>query len=177
MSTSSAVRLKEMYISAWLRVPGVDYENQAVATKLFYFAYGNTTMYNDGGLTLRGSGEQAVVSSMTLRAFVSPDATSGSVNYYHNTGSTKTFTVGDWHHVEMLVKTGTPDRADGSLHVWLDDELVMAHPNVKFLDSGDGFTQGFFQAEWAPVWGGVGGTRTRDDYIQVDNFYVSGLAQ
>ena len=121
------------------------------------------------------------MSSMQLYAGVSygdnRDPEDGVIkNYYQNAGS-RQFTVGEWHHIEMLVNVGSPDQANGSLRVWLDGELVLRHDGVKHLDSDYDFTQGIFQAEWAPVWGGVGGVRTRDDFMQVDNFYISGMAQ
>lgn len=183
MNISAATPMQEMYISARIRIDGTDFENQLVGTKLLYWAYGNAYNTNDATVYLRnGTGSQAVMSEMQLFAQVSPgdnrDPNDGVVrNLYQNTGSSRRFTVGEWHLLEILANVGTPDRADGSLKIWLDGELVMHHGDVKHLDSDYDFTRGFFQAEWAPVWGGVGGVRTRDDFMLVDNIYVSGLPQ
>jgi hypothetical protein len=183
MTVSDATPLQEMYVSAWIRIAGSDFENQAVGTKLFYWAYGNAYNTNDATVYLRGeTGSQAILSQMQLFAQVSPgdnrDPDDAVVrNLYQNTGSSRRFTVGAWHHLEMVVNVGTPDRADGSIKIWLDGDLVLSHSDVKHLDSDYDFTRGFFQAEWAPIWGGIGGTRTRDDFMQVDQFYVSGVPQ
>src|SRR5438034_3608788 len=32
-----------------------------------------------------------------------------------------------------------------------------------------------FRSKFWPYWGGGGGTRTRDDYVQVDHVYLSGI--
>jgi hypothetical protein len=173
-----APRYRRLYI-AWVgRIGERGFENHRVATKLFYFGYGNTAQLNDGGLTLaNGSGIQAVQSRMQLRAFVSPadDRKAGSVTYGPNMRRSLPVRTGSWHLIEMLLSVGTPDRADGMLRVWIDRRLALNYDAVQYLDSAHGFTDGFFQMEWAPVWGGTGGVRTRDDHLEIDHIYVSGL--
>ena len=172
-----APRYRRLYIAWFGRIGDRGFENHRVATKLFYFAYGNAAQSNDGGLTLaNGRGVQAVQSQMQLRAFVSPadDRKAGSVNYHPNMRRAMSVKAGSWHLIEMLLFVGTPDRADGMLRVWIDRRLALNYTGVRYLSSDFGFTDGFFQMEWAPVWGGTGGVRTRGDHLDIDHIYVSG---
>ena len=74
----------------------------------------------------------------------------------------------------MYANVGTVDHYDGIKRVWIDGVLVTEYTNVKFLDSRYNFIRGFYEAQWTPVWGGTGGTKTRDDFMLLDHLYVSG---
>jgi hypothetical protein len=179
-SITSAKRFREVYVSFNARIERSDFENQAVGTKLFYFSYGNTNQVNDAFLMLRnGTGGQAIQQEMELTMYVSPtdDREGGSYPYRQNVNSTLKFRAGDWQFVEVQVKLGTPNQSDGQVRVWINGTLITDHRGVKFLDTDYDFTQGVFGLQWSPVWGGVGGTRTRDDSMVVDNLYASGILQ
>jgi hypothetical protein len=177
---SERPRYKEIYISFLARIEKPDFENQAVGTKLFYVGYGNTAQTNDAFLMLaNGTGKQAVQSEMGLTMYVSAsdDREGPSFPFNPNLSGAPKFRAGVWQHVEVLLKVGTPNNANGSVRVWLNGAPVSSHQSVKFLDFDYNFVQGFFEFKWAPVWGGVGGTRTRDDSVLLDRLYVSGLRQ
>ena len=93
---------------------------------------------------------------------------------YQNVNTAPLFTAGSWHLVEVYANVGTVDHYDGIARVWVDGTLVTERKDLKFLDSRYDFTQGFYQAEWTPVWGGVGGVKTRDDFMLLDHLYISG---
>jgi hypothetical protein len=170
-------RYKELRLSTRVRILGKDFENQAVGTKLWYVGYGNKVNDNDAFLMLQGSGTQSIMSAMKLNVYVSPDQTSGSIGIQQNVDTRALFTVGSWHDVTVYLNTGTPDRADGIVQVWIDGTLVTDRKDVQFLTSKDSFTQGFFSWQWTPVWGGMGGTRTRNDTMQIDHIAASGVLQ
>jgi hypothetical protein len=171
-----ANREREIYVSTHVKIEKGDFENQKVGTKLWYVGYGNTNQTNDAYLMMHnGTGAQTVQSSMKLIMYVSPtdDREGGSVGIYPNR-SDKQLTAGQWHHVEVYLNVGTPNQANGTVKVWIDGELVTERTDVKFLDSDYGFTQGFFNFQWTPVWGGNGGSRTRTDDLLLDHLLVAG---
>jgi hypothetical protein len=175
LSTSSP-RYRRLYVSLWLKIPGADFQNQAVGTKLWYVAYGNTVQDNAGFLLLQGTGATALQSAMKLQLYLSEtdDADGPSHAHGQNVDSRALVTVGAWHHLEVTLDAGTPDHADGAYRVWVDGVKVSESTAQKYLDSRHSFTQGFFMWQWTPVWGGMGGTRTRDDHLLVDHVYISG---
>ena len=170
---------REIYVSAWMKIPTADYENQAVMTKLFYFAHGNQTgSLNDDFFGLKGNGSNSIVTSMEVVFYNSQadDATGegSGMPRYQNVTTAKLFTTGVWHRIELYANVGTVDHYDGIVKIWVDGTLVTSYTNLKFLDSRYSFTQGFVEGSWAPIWGGVGGTKTRDDFLDMDHFYISG---
>jgi hypothetical protein len=42
------------------------------------------------------------------------------------------FIPGRWHHVVQEVWLNQPDRADGLIRMWVDDQLVLEQPNLRF---------------------------------------------
>ncbi len=85
----------------------------------------------------------------------------------------KLFTAGAWHRIELYANVGTVDQYDGIVKMWVDGTLVTSYTNLKFLDSRYSSPRDSTRAV-GPVWGGVGGTKTRDDFLDMDHFYVSG---
>jgi hypothetical protein len=67
----------------------------------------------------------------------------------------RTLPHGRWHHIEMLLRGGTPGFRDGSFEMWVNGE--------KYLDvrgqgiqppEARGRLQGFRGVKWNPTWGG-----------------------
>jgi hypothetical protein len=177
---ANATVYREVYLSFWAKIPTADFENQAVYTKLIYFAHGGdgTGQKNNDVIALKnGTGSRAMMSSMEIvfSTSTADDRTgdNGSAPRYQNINTTKKFTTGAWHQVEVYAKVGTVDNYDGVKRVWIDGVLVTEYTNVKFLDSRYNFVRGFYEAQWTPVWGGTGGTKTRDDFMLLDHVYVS----
>jgi hypothetical protein len=93
---------------------------------------------------------------------------------YQNVSSAKVFTAGTWHTVELYANVGTVDQFNGTVRIWVDGVLVTQYTNLKFLDSRYSYTRGFYEGDWTPVWGGTGGSKTRDDFMLLDHLYLSG---
>jgi hypothetical protein len=95
-------------------------------------------------------------------------------NIPQNVDVSKVFTIGPWHHFELVLELNNPGQANGTLKWWVDGGLIMDYSDVTYIIPGA--TSGFQGFKIDPVWGGMGGTRTRDDYMQVDHLYVSGVS-
>jgi len=82
--------------------------------------------------------------------------------------------VGTWHTYEILMERNTVvDVADGTFKMWLDGTQVFNLTNVIYWKTG--MAQGFHNKKLDTIWGGGTGTKTRDDYLQWDDIYISGV--
>jgi hypothetical protein len=175
---------REVYVSFRAKIPTANFENQAVGTKLFYLSHGGDGTYatNDEFLVLYNGDQQKLMSSMQLAYYTaeSDDRDTAEVNggsgvpRYQNVNTTKRFTCGVWNQIELYVNVGTPNNHDGIVRVWIDTVLVTEYTDIKFLDTDYNYTHGVYSGQWTPIWGGVGGTKTRVDFMLIDHFYVSG---
>jgi len=75
--------------------------------------------------------------------------------------------------MEFVLQLNTIGQANGVFRWWIDGTLVMDYRDMIYVDAANPL--GFFTFKFWPYWGGGGGTRTRDDYIQVDHLYLSGI--
>jgi len=67
-----------------------------------------------------------------------------------------------------MKKASASGVADGQVRWWVDGVLAANYTNAKLR--GDMFSEFHF----SPVWGGLGGTKARDEYLWVDHIYLSG---
>ena len=63
--------------------------------------------------------------------------------------------------------------ADGTFKMWIDGIKITDVSNVEWRVAGR--TNQFFQWTWNPTWGGIGGTKSRNDFVMIDHVYMSGL--
>lgn len=78
--------------------------------------------------------------------------------------------LGAWHQLEWHVRYAGPDTsAAGLVEWWLDGALQGRYADLR-TPGGAGFTE--FQI--APTWGGMGGVKTENDHICVDQAEVRG---
>jgi hypothetical protein len=71
--------------------------------------------------------------------------------------------LGVWHRIEVLMNSPA-----GSLKWWVDGKLVGSYTGVPYP------SYGFFQTEFSPTWGGVGGSnKTENDYFWFDQVHIS----
>lgn len=166
------VMKKKLYISFWVRVVGPDFENHAVLTKMGFIGYGESTSRarNQGFFTLEGTGTQGVASSWIVKFRQQNHV---SRNLSPNVNRSKVMTAGRWHRWEAVLELNTLGRANGIFKMWIDGVQIMDYRDVVYITSGN--TNGFHGWKWNPTWGGAGGTKTRDDYIEIDHVYMSGL--
>ena len=165
-------QLTKMYVSVWIRMLGTDFENQIVGTKIAFIGFGRdaSTALNDGCLFIPGDGVQGVHSSFNLDF---REQNNVARVLAQNRDTSKVFTIGQWHHFELALELNTLGAADGRLRWWVDNQLILDYSDVVYILPGA--TGGFQGFKIDPVWGGLGGVRTRDDFMQVDHIYISGL--
>lgn len=163
---------RAVYFSAWVRLNGVDYENHAVGTKAGFFAYGlkGSGAENQGFLMIRGDGTQSIASTWRI-AFYQQGHVSRNLNQNVNTG--RVIRAGAWQHWELVMELNTIGSANGVLKMWVDGAPVLDYRDVVYATADN--PAGFYAYKWNPTWGGMGGTRTREDAIDFDHIYISGV--
>lgn len=72
-------------------------------------------------------------------------------------------TLGVWHKIELYFKYST-----GVVRWWLDGTLIGDYSNLTFPSSGC-----FAEFQFSPTWGGVGDTKTENDFFWFDDAYIS----
>lgn len=168
---------REIYCSTTLKVGDVDFQNQAVGTKLFYIAYGGTENNNQFFFLLRnGTGGIAIQSSIRLEvqtrtAYYPP----GHPNPTGDWQTTYFMPTGQYVQLELQMILNTDGVSNGIIRVWADGVFVFEVLNAVFINSSANALTGFREINVTPVWGGVGGTRTREDYMYWDKIYISGI--
>lgn len=80
---------------------------------------------------------------------------------------------GQWHRVELVIRTNSAGNADGQYHCWLDGVKVAEYRDVLYVGPGEG--REWIGIQWAPSWGGLGGTVAHEQWMDMDHLYVSGL--
>ena len=168
------VEKSAIYLSIWLRVAGPDYENQKVGTKMGFLGYGQDPEVganNQGYFLLEGTGQrQAVQREFRMRfyqqGFVQRVLT-------QNTDRRALLRAGQWHHLEVVATVNETGGRNGTFKMWIDGRMVMNYSNMVFRTAARPFQ--FTSWKWNPTWGGREGTRTRDDYIEFDHIYLSGI--
>jgi hypothetical protein len=184
LGSTSGTRYRQVYCSLRFTLPGADFQCQEEITKFVYFGYGNTSNDNDSFFGLAGNDDPTPRSAFRFVALISPcdNLDGGSLRFNANRTTSSLVTCGPEHQVEVYQHVGTVDQHDGTFKLWVDGILTHEYSpatgnGVKYLDSRHDFTQGIFNAQWTPVWGGNTGiaARTRTDHILLNHLYVAGI--
>ncbi|MFU8806392.1 MAG: hypothetical protein ACNA8W_21450, partial [Bradymonadaceae bacterium] len=177
--TDDYAQYDKVYFSQHIRLEGDSYENQNVGTKLGFFGCGRATgtASNDLFPFLLGSG---IRDAFTVD-FRQQNVTSRNLG--QNVDSSALMTAGDWHHWEILMEVNDIAsnymddqdrlRSNGTLKWWINGVLIMEHTDVAYRT--EAHPRAIWDYKWNPTWGGIGGDRTRDDYIDVAHVYISGV--
>lgn len=157
----------------WLRIEGQDYENQAVGTKMGFIGYGGDPerqARNQGFFLLKGTGRQMVGDRFPLLFLQQGhvDRTLGP-----NRNRREPITVGRWQHWEAYFALNDMGRNNGVFRLWIDGVLTSEYTDVVYITPRA--PSGFHGYHWNPTWGGMGGTRTRRDFMLIDHVYLSGV--
>jgi hypothetical protein len=168
-----------VYISLWIKIAGNDYENQAFGTKLGFLASAlppSRGAGTQGYFLLAGTGDQRAEPSFRVAfhqetGFVRAGGFTRRLE--QNRSQARLMTCGVWHHWEVYLSLNTLGQANGVLKWWIDGTPVLEYGNITYIFGQN--TMGFWQWKWNPTWGGMKGVRTRDDFILIDDLYMSGL--
>lgn len=80
--------------------------------------------------------------------------------------------VGQWVHFEFLFVCNTPGVADGSFDMWVNGQRWFHLTGIRFV--GSGHRRGFSWLQLSPTYGGGGNPVPKNQFIDIDQFYVSG---
>jgi hypothetical protein len=170
---------EKVYFSMWLKLDGSSYENQAVGTKMGFFGAATPTTYatHNTWFFLKGTGRQTTASEFRLEVHQSFDGPGGPRERVRslpqNVDRSRVMTAGVWHQWEAVLELNTPGQSNGVFKWWIDGRLVMSYSNMTYT-YGD-FTNGFYDFNFNPTWGGTGGVKSKDDAILIDHIYMSGI--
>lgn len=191
-------KYRSVYLSFDVLLEGTDWEAGTTNTKLFYLGYGMLSGDNDAAIMIRELGQAPLrilknyplyvgVSLGDARDSVGNDLKPQQPKSQNVAGqeATRPLTVGIKHHVEWVFDLGTVDSSNGKIDVWIDGTHIISYTGLATRNSSDSkltrppetATYGVFNLSWAPVFTSFSGAgpKTRDDFLVLDNVYVSGV--
>ncbi|MGH7589959.1 MAG: hypothetical protein ACREL2_00855, partial [Gemmatimonadales bacterium] len=78
-------------------------------------------------------------------------------------------TLGQWHRIEWFLSYNTTTNPpNGIMRWWLDGKLIGDYSNVLFAGGP------FADYKVSAIWGGIGGTKTENDFYWYDHVHISG---
>ncbi|MDZ4865555.1 MAG: hypothetical protein SGJ01_19240 [Gemmatimonadota bacterium] len=168
----------KVYITFWLKIKGLDYENQTFGTKMGFLA---SALPTSGAGTqayflLGGNGSQVPRSNfiVNLHQETGFQSAGGFTRVLsQNVNQQALMRTNVWHQWEAVFELNTLGVANGKFKWWIDGILVCDYTDVTYIFGSN--TNGFWEWKWNPTWGGTAGTKTRDDFIDIDHTYISGV--
>ncbi len=174
---ASTMSYRKLYFSMWIKIEGPNFENQKTLTKAGFFGVGdpssslNEVFFGlDNGLAVQRLQSDFEVKFLEQNILQPNGYTSRNLN--QNVTKTHLMTAGTWHHWEVTMAVNTLGSANGTFQMWIDGVQTHNYSNVVFITPSA--PSGFNSWKWNPTWGGSGGTRTRTDYIDIDQVFISG---
>lgn len=164
-TTPAEKRFKRVYIRYWLKVSGNWYGHQ-VQDKIGYAWTGRKPMMF---AALVGGKSNPLRVQVRLQDLWKHPAEGDELKMDLGSGA---FSRGQWHLLEFVLVGNTPGVANGEAHWWVDGVKVGEARDIGWVGPGSSNTWDIFS--WRPVWGGQGGTVPADQYMYMDDFYVSG---
>lgn len=175
LTTGASSQYREVYESGVIKIPSRDFEMQLTGVKLLgYWGVGDPTLSKPVQLFAGMDGNGVNTAPMSAWHLSMYEQNVHTWRRDQNRNLTKWFQAGQWHRYEILMKLNEIGRANGVLKIWLDGTLTHEYYDVEYRTSA--YPSGFFGRNWAPMWGGSGGTaKTRNDYLWINHLYMSGV--
>ncbi len=163
----------KFYFSLWIKLQGPDFEAAPAITKLGFIGYADAPSVgiNQGFFALQNLSNQPTIASSFITQFLEQAPVGRTLG--PNVNTSKLMTSGAWHQWEAVYEMNTVGVADGKFKMWIDGIKITDVSNVEWRVAGR--TNQFFQWTWNPTWGGIGGTKSRNDFVMIDHVYMSGL--
>jgi hypothetical protein len=165
---------RAIYGSFGFRMGGTEYENHTVRTKLVEIGYGATPGTGgaaQGVIGISGEGGSRTLASSFKLDLAQQDIVARNLNANVNTN--RLLTVGPWHRIEVLMTINDIGVANGTFKMWVDGQLTHSYSDVVYRTAA--YPAKFWNWKHDIVWGGTGGTRTRNDRFLWDHVYVAGI--
>ncbi len=155
----------ETYVGLWIKLGSPFQPHSSGVQKFLYLTDNNGAVFSALWFELYGG--QAPLHLSLVNQFtgcpsirIEPNATMTPIN------------PGEWHKYEIYFKlASTGNASDGVVKVWVDGVLNVSLSNVCSLGR-DSARLG--RVALSAIWGGVGETKTENDYLWYDHTYVSG---
>src|SRR5690606_29160596 len=82
---------------------------------------------------------------------------------------------GQWHRVEILLRSNVPGQTNGEVSWWLDGTKIASYTNIGFISSTNPVpgAVNWQQVSWNPTWGAPIDVVPADQTMQIDHFYIS----
>lgn len=157
-----------LYVSFWLKFSPLweGHPNSGVNKILHIFIAGTNRVFLDAN----GRGTTAALQPRVALQQIASDG--GFRNLLPNLVPTITLSRGIWYRWEFLLKANTEGLANGSATWWIDGVKVGEYNNIGFVRADQVHT--WRSVNWAPTWGGSGGTVATDQSMSFDHLYISG---
>ncbi len=83
---------------------------------------------------------------------------------------------GQWHRIEILLKSNVPGSTNGEVSWWLDGTKIASYTNIGFISATNPIpgAVNWQQVSWNPTWGAPADVVPADQTMQIDHFYISG---
>ncbi len=159
--------VETLYVSFWVKFsPGwVGHPASGVNKILHIFISGRNRVV----FSATGSNASGLVPQLRLQEI---NSTSGVRNLDPNIVPLARIIRGLWHRWDIVLITNSAGNADGVAKWWLDGILVADHTDVPYVTAAQG--HGWTSVNWAPTWGGVGGTVPAIQTQSLDNIFLAG---
>ena len=145
----------ELYYAQWIKVSNPWQGHSSGVNKIIYFNTGNTTQ----AVLMVMFGTTTPYHLRYELELVDPTI------WLNQNVSNPEFTLGAWHLVEVYMKYGA--NSTGIFRSWFDGAKVMEYTNINYPNNY------FGEIQIAPVWGGVGDTKSETDYYWIDHIHIS----
>jgi hypothetical protein len=165
---------RSIYGAFSFRIGGSDYENHGVRTKLVEIGYGATP--GTGGAAQGVIGISGEWGNRTLASSFKLDLATQDIverNLSANVNTNRLLTVGPWHRIEVLMTINDIGVANGKFKMWIDGQLTHDYTDIVYRNAANPAM--FWAWKHDIVWGGTGGTRTRNDRFLWDHLYLAGM--
>lgn len=161
----AAQQPSEIYVGMWVKLSNPFQPHSSGVQKIMYVHDNNGI--NFSALWLEIYGTAAPFRASLVNQFygcpsirLDPNATQTPIG------------PGEWHRYELYLKmASTGSSSDGVLKVWVDGVLNVNRSDVCTMGSNATRME---SVRLSGMWGGIGDTKTENDYLWYDHAYVSG---
>jgi hypothetical protein len=156
-----------MYLAFWFKMsPNFYGHPNSSVNKIFHIWIGGV---NRVYVAAMGAGN---ISSFQPQVRLQQVPTQANLNLGPNLVPSASMVRDRWYKWEIVLHANTPGVADGTVEMWLNGVKIASYTNVQFVAPGQGNT--WETINWAPTWGGTGATVPADQWMRMNEIYLSG---
>ncbi|MEZ4225230.1 MAG: hypothetical protein R3B13_30040 [Polyangiaceae bacterium] len=182
LTNATRGKYQAIYVSAWMKIEGPDFENNQSGVKLWYFSHGQVGTPASIWMIRQNAGGTGQYSNLAFHYYRNlvgtfqtdtTGKTGGERTLLQNVSSGAAFSCGSWHQLELLLRLNSAaGTADGVMRAWLDGVELMSYSNLLYTVPGA--VAGFNGFRFDNIWGGGGPARTTTDELRFARWTVYG---